>query len=307
MTADVNERSGEIRGVKVRWVNVVLAGHTVEQLLSYDVAEAEAVHGRPFDDELDKHIQRGMFAMDRISADGTMRKVASATGYILDGKCIRTAKIERCRDVEPMSAGWNIVRPDGRRVRREPWNCVPGTPPTSHKNLPADDEVTRFLRGVGERAINGFQDSQLKPDRKSGWAVSLGYGYRCYNLWYSRPPWGNWDMSYRISLRRGDEDEPVSAQWHGDVGFTYLKNDNKGLDRRLEGMIAVDSQTSRTNQVEDESGQVVEEYGVIQASLDSDSLDERFADLLAETLILFIKGITPVVDAFEGERNKVNS
>ena len=98
MPAEVSEQTGEIRGVKVRWVTVRVAGHTVEQVLLYDVAEAEAVYGRPFDDELDKHIQMGMFAMDRIAVGGAMHKVASATSYILDGKCIRTAKFERCEE-----------------------------------------------------------------------------------------------------------------------------------------------------------------------------------------------------------------
>ena len=303
MTADVTERTGQIRGVNVRWVKIILAGHTVEQVLSYDVAEAEAVHGRPFDDELDRHIQMGMFAMDRISADGTMHKVASAASYVLDGKCVRTAKIVRCRDIEPMSAGWSIVRPDGTKARRPQWSCVPGTPPTLHKDLPADDDVTRFLRGVGNRVINSIQDSQLRPDRKSGWAASLGYGYRSYNLWYARPPWGYWNMSYRMSLRQSDDNEPGGSKWHGDVGFTYLKNDNEGLDRRLDGLIAVDSHTSRTDQVEDESGQVVEEYGVIHASLDRDALDEPFASELADTLRRFVEVITPEVDAFEEDRN----
>ena len=64
----------------MRSVTVTVAGHTVEQVLSFDVAEAESVHGRPFDDDLDKHIQMGMFAIDRISADGTVHKVASAAG-----------------------------------------------------------------------------------------------------------------------------------------------------------------------------------------------------------------------------------
>ena len=81
MTAEVKEHIGEIRGVKARWVDVIVAGHTVEQVLSFDVAGAEAVHGRPFDDELDEHIQMGIFAVDRIAADGTMHKVASARSY----------------------------------------------------------------------------------------------------------------------------------------------------------------------------------------------------------------------------------
>ena len=139
MTAEVREQTGEIRGVEVRWIHVVVEGHTVEQVLMFDVAEAEAVHGRPFDDEMDKHIQMGMFAMDRISADGTMGKVASATSYVLDGKCIRTAKIEHCSDIEPMSAGWQITRADGTEVQQDPWSCVPGTPPISHEDLTADE------------------------------------------------------------------------------------------------------------------------------------------------------------------------
>ena len=57
MTAEVTEQTAEIRGVSVRLATVTVAGHTVEQVLSFDVAEAEAVYGRPFDEELDKHIQ----------------------------------------------------------------------------------------------------------------------------------------------------------------------------------------------------------------------------------------------------------
>ena len=137
MTAKVIERTGQIRDMKVRWINVIVAGHTVEQALAFDVADAGAMHERPFDDEMDKHIQMGVFAMDRISADGTMHKVASATSYVLDGKCIWTAKIEHCKDIEPMSAGWRIKRADGSEVHREPWSCFPGTPSTSHSDLAA--------------------------------------------------------------------------------------------------------------------------------------------------------------------------
>ena len=135
MTAEIREHAGEIRGVNTRWVEVIVGGHIVEQVLSYDVAEAEEVHGRPFDDELDRFIQMGMFAIDRISADGTMGKVASAISYVLDGKCIRTAKIEHCKEIEPMSAGWRIERADGSEVPQEPWSCVRGAPPISHSDL----------------------------------------------------------------------------------------------------------------------------------------------------------------------------
>ena len=164
MPAEVKEQIGEVRGVNVRWVDVIVAGHTVEQVLSFDIAEAEAVHGRPFDDELDEHLQMGIFTADRISADGTMHKVASARSYVLDGKCIRTAKIEHCREIEPMSAGWRITRADGTEVPSEPWSCVPGTEPISHSDLPPDDEVSRFLRGVAERTIHDLADASLSPN-----------------------------------------------------------------------------------------------------------------------------------------------
>ena len=304
MTSEVTERSGNIRGVEVRWVEVIVEGHTVEQVLLFDVTEAEAVHGQPFDDELDKHMQAGMFATDRISADGTMHKVASAASYVLDGKCIRTAKIRHCKDIQPMSAGWRIERADGKAVDREPWSCVPGTPPTSHSDLKAADDVTRFLRGVSERVISSLRDDQLKPDRKSWWAGSLGYGYRFYHLWYSRPPWDNWEMSYRINLRRSNGDEPGAVQWHGDAGFTYLKNKNEGLERGLKDLSVHDDQTMRTDQVEGDDGRIAEEFGVIQVSYDNDALDEHFAGALADTLRRFVEVITPMVDAYENERNK---
>ena len=305
MTAEVKEQVGEIRGVNVRWVSVIVAGHTVEQILSFDVAEAEAVHGRPFDGELDEHIQMGMFAVDRIAADGTMHKVASARSYVLDGKCIRTAKIEHCREIEPMSAGWRITRADGTEVPSEPWSCVPGTEPMSHSDLPPDDEVSRFLRGVAERMMRDLADAILRPNRESKSAGSLGYGYRHYNLWYSRAPWSAWDMSYRLNLRRDDGDNPDAdiPGWQVDVSFTYLKDGNEGLEHLLDGLIVHGDQRVRTDHVEVEDDRVIE-YGVIEVVQRSDALSENFASTLAGTLAKFIEVITPVVDGFEREHER---
>ena len=106
-----------------------------QQALFYEVAEAEAVHGRTFDEELDHEIQMAMFAMDRISMDETMHRVASATSHVAGGTCIRTAKIEHCDDIKPGSASWAWSRADGTPVQTEPWSCAPGTPPISHVEL----------------------------------------------------------------------------------------------------------------------------------------------------------------------------
>ena len=300
MPAEVKEQIGEIRGVNVRWVDVIVAGHTVEQVLSFDVAEAETVHERPFDDELDEHIQMGMFAVDRISADGTMHKVASARSYVLDGKCIRTAKIEHCSEIEPMSAGWRITRADGTEVQSEPWSCVPGTEPIAHSDLPPDDEISRFLRGVAKRTMDDLAEANLRPNRESNSAGSLGYGYRHYNLWYSRSPWTAWGLSYRLNLRRGDDHNPDAdiPRWQVDVSFTYLKDENKGLEHLLNGLIVHGDQTMRTDQVEVEDDQIIE-YGVIEVAHRSDALSKTFANALARTLANFVEVITPIVDEFE--------
>ena len=135
MTSVVSEDSGEIRGVQVRWVSVAVAGHTVEQLLIYDVADAERVYGRPIDEEMDRHIQTGMYATDRIATDGTMHKVASATSYVLDGKCIRTAKIEYCSDIEPGGASSTKTGAEVTAVECKSWSCAQGTPKISHGEL----------------------------------------------------------------------------------------------------------------------------------------------------------------------------
>ena len=87
MRAAVTDQTGEIRGVRVRWVNVMVAGHTVEQLLSFDVAEAEAVHGRPFDDEMDNaypngHVCRGSNIRRRDYAQGRIRHELCARRHV---------------------------------------------------------------------------------------------------------------------------------------------------------------------------------------------------------------------------------
>ena len=97
------------------------------------------------------------------------------------------------------------------------------------------------------------------------------------------------------------------ACWHADVGFTYLKNEHEGLDRCLEDVIAVETQISRIDKVEDEDGRVVEEYVVIHSSNEGDMLDKTFACAITEDLRRFIEVISPVVDTFETEQNRVDN
>ncbi len=175
----------------------------------------------------------------------------------------------------------------------------------SHSDLPPDDEVSRFLRGVADRMMHDLADASLRPNRESKSAGSLGYGYRNYNLWYSHSPWSAWDMSYRLNLRRGDGEnlDTDIPGWQVAVSFTYLKDGDGGLERRLDGLIVHGDQTMRTDQVEIEDDEV-SEYGVIEVAHRSDELSENFARTLARTLAKFIEVITPVVDSFEGEHER---
>ena len=242
MKTQVVEKTGEIRGVQVRWVDVLVAGHVVEQVLSYDVAEAEAANGRPFDDEMDRDIQMGMFAKDRIALDGTMHRVARAVSYVLDGRCIRTAKIRHCREIEPMSAGWTITKKDGTTVEPVAWSCVGGTPPLPHHGLTLEDNVTRFLRDVSDRAREAL-DEELRPDRMSGWAGAFGKGHRFFHLWYSWSPWSQWKMSYRVDLHRGPT-SAINANWLAEVRFAYGEAGNERLDWWLSQNDIVDTSES---------------------------------------------------------------
>ena len=94
--------------------------------------------GAPFDDAMDRTMQMGMYAVDRIATDGTMWQVATAVSYVVDGRCVRTTKIRHCDEIKPMSADIVIIR-DGKRVPQEPWSCVNGTKPISHDALLADE------------------------------------------------------------------------------------------------------------------------------------------------------------------------
>ena len=139
MTASVREQAIEIAGVRVRRLNIVVSGHTLQQLIFFDIADAEAAHGRPFDDDLDAEIQAGMLAADRGATGETMHKVASETSWTLDGLCIRVAGIEHCSDVDP--AGSDRVSGGSGEGSTEPWSCVPGACPISHLDLTIPDDL----------------------------------------------------------------------------------------------------------------------------------------------------------------------
>ena len=145
-----------------------------------------------------------------------------------------------------------------------------------------NDEVTRFLREVADRAINGLPDN-IKPDKRSRWAGGDAF-WRYYHLWYSRPPWSNWGASFRVDLWRGNETDSWTSS---SVSF---RNSPGGLEERISNVSLHDEQK-------------VEEDGIV-VPLGTISLGGDFDDKIATILRRFIEEITPIVDDFENESNE---
>ncbi len=190
-----------------------------------------------------------------------------------------------------------------------------------------NDEVTRFMRKVEELTLIGLP-GELKPDRRSkhaGASKHRHYGtHRYYHLWYKRPPWENWGMSYHVNLFKNEatetdsqtsslkiqwqrlarehwgwesptgEDGPISFPWEAMVTFSSGPEFVEALQPRLEDLNI-------------HADQIIP-YGTwgcnVEVVRGGDALDESFASTLADTLRRFIEEITPVVDAFEDQRNE---
>lgn len=165
-----------------------------------------------------------------------------------------------------------------------------------------NDEVTSFLRNVAALTLDGM-NGQIRPDKKSNWAVGSGNNPndRRYNLWYSRPPWGNWRMYYSVHLLR--EDGASTSPWKAEVGFTYdrrhLTDLSEDMERTIQDLRIHDGQTIFSGSVRRRSMMIEFDDGY--------SMDDTFANLLSDALTPFIEAITPVIDEFEDERTNQES
>ena len=132
--------------------------------------------------------------------------------------------------------------------------------------------TTPFLRGVADIVLKDLPES-IRPTRKSQHA-GKGGDHRYYQLWYwQRPPWKNHITSYGINLYEGE-----APPWRADVHFA---TDINGL---MDSLHDSDILTS--------------------FSLDGETLNDSFANEIADKLKLMIEAITPEVDRFMDEDNE---
>ncbi len=160
------------------------------------------------------------------------------------------------------------------------------------------DEVTNFCEKVVGLVRDGISDPTIRPSRWNSKAG--GTDDRWYRLWYSRSPWQNKRMRYRIILSPDDD-----SKWRTNVGLDY----NKPLLKRrwdyseedfdnLHGMI-------QNLDVTDGQGGITSDgvWGWRTVELDeSSSLDDDFAERIAKVFKQVIETVTPEIDKFEEER-----
>lgn len=152
----------------------------------------------------------------------------------------------------------------------------------------SSDEVTRFFYKVRDLVLSDLP-AEVKPDSRSKWAG--GTSDRYYKFWYKRLPWKNWGFSYAAFLDQPDAEHPdIRVR----VGLDYHNADSKLIDR-VEALKVHESQEF-----------VTEGRGpALWVRHTSDELDDGFASAIAGTFRLFVKKVTPMVDAFiEEETNQ---
>ena len=151
-----------------------------------------------------------------------------------------------------------------------------------------NDHITPFLKGVADRAISSLPN-HFKPDRRSRWAGSAS-DFRYYHLWYSRRHWGNWSMYYTIHLY--PEDETESSAWRASVGFAYRRSEIENLESRIADLRIYDDQWFNGR------------WGELLVWREGSSLNDSFADTLADTIRRFIEVVTPRIEEIVDETNE---
>ena len=150
----------------------------------------------------------------------------------------------------------------------------------------ANDEITQFLRSVGELTLRSLADG-IRPDRKSKWAGG-NESWRYYHFWYSISPWSNWGMSYRINMWRQAELDT----WLANVEFIHY---DQQLEPRLSGLKLHRGQQTKSDGIAVSMGP-----GTVD--------DDGFAHSLADMTKTFIEAITPIVsNPAEAEDNEENA
>ncbi len=166
------------------------------------------------------------------------------------------------------------------------------------------DDITRFLRKVADMTVTGLPN-ELKPDKKGRWAGEDNER-RYFHLWYSQPPWRNWDFCYCLYLDMSNQSSNNSGpeRFHAFVGFQYVTSGKNASFTAGE----IEDLGGRLQQLHIwESQELVAHrpiFNGIRVPHKGSALNDDFANILADTLKRMIGVVTPVVSEFESTRNE---
>ena len=162
----------------------------------------------------------------------------------------------------------------------------------SGRNPNVDDDVTHFLRKVGELTMDGLSP-EFQPERHSRWAGSYS-DFRYYWFHFSREPWkrsSGYATYYEADLYPPSEPDNEKIT----VNVLFRHNRKAGEE---ESFVFQDI----LNKIRLPEGWQVYNDQDILVEVGSGRLDdETYAEKIADVLRDLIQTITPVVDAIANE------
>ena len=178
-------------------------------------------------------------------------------------------------------------------------------PGRNNKNDNKNDNVTSFARRVRYLAVNGLSD-EIKPTKNSIKAGVLRYKNRCYryyHLWYKGSPWGNWTLFYEVEMRFDDPSEGMASCSNAHVAIRYYKEHGKigglSVDESESLQSLVDNlDIHRDQKIDEDQRRKRNRWRRVEVNFGSNTLNDEFANALADTLRRFIEFATPKIMDF---------
>ena len=165
-----------------------------------------------------------------------------------------------------------------------------------------NDAITKFFKGTVRGLVLNSLSGDVKPDINSRWAVG-NPNWRSYHFWYSRPPWGNWEVFYRINLLPRKDDD--GGYWRGEVGVQCIvKNTMRKFALTELEIESLETILTEAKVHENQQFHPDDKGFSLSVNCESRTLDSDFADTIASIIKPFIEEITPALDDFENSRNE---
>ena len=176
--------------------------------------------------------------------------------------------------------------------------------------------VLCFFEEVSDLAIDGLPDEIKRPDKNSKGNNGMApFGKKddgitplCYHLWYSERPWDNWRaLCYEIEMTFDDPSKTAScsnalvAIRYGENGYGQIGGLSDGKSKSLKSFV------NNLDIHQDQRLRQRDRWGRVEVNFGSNTLDDEFANALADTLRRFIEVTTPAIMDFLDERKEMET